>query len=100
VHAQLVDPPAIRLTATKLDEYVGTYTLNADIAYAIRRQEDTLTGERSGRPPQMLSIEAADVLFVPGQPRSRKVFLRSADGRITGFVDRREGRDVPWKKIR
>ena len=66
----------------------------------IRRQGDALTGERSGRPVQMLSVEAADVMFVPGQPRSRKVFLRSADGRVSGFVDRREGRDVPWKKTR
>jgi len=100
VHAQLIDPPAIRLASAKLDEYVGTYSLNTDITYTIRRQGDALTGERSGRPVQMLSVEAADVMFVPGQPRSRTVFLRSADGRVSGFVDRREGRDIPWKKIR
>jgi len=100
VHAQLIDPPAIQLAAPKLDEYVGTYTLNADITYTIRRQGNALTGDRTDRPTQMLRVEAADVMFVPGQPRSRKVFLRSADGRVTGFVDRREGRDVPWKKIR
>lgn len=53
-----------------------------------------------GRRGSELNVEAVDVMFVPGQPRSRKVFLRSADGRITGFVDRREGRDIPWKKVR
>ena len=100
VHAQLIDPPAIQLTAARLDEYVGTYSLNADITYTIRRQGDSLTGERAGRPAQMLSVEAAGVMFVRGQPRSRKVFLRSADGRVSGFVDRREGRDVPWKRVR
>jgi len=31
-----------------------------------------------------------DVFFEPGQPRTR---------RIIGFVDRREGRDVAWKRI-
>jgi ketosteroid isomerase-like protein len=98
VHAQLIDPPSIALPALKLDEYIGTYRLNADITYTIRRTGDALTGERSGRPTQTLSAEASDVFFVAGQPRSRKIFLRSADGRVTGFVDRREGRDVPWRR--
>jgi hypothetical protein len=98
VHAQLIDPPAITLAAAILDEYVGTYRLNAEITYTIRRKGDVLTGERSGRPAQTLSAEANEVFFVAGQPRSRKIFRRSTDGRVTGFVDRREGRDVPWTR--
>jgi hypothetical protein len=39
------------------------------------------------------------VLFAPGQPRSRKVFQRDAGGRITGFADRREARDVVWTRL-
>lgn len=100
VHAQLIDPPAITLAAAKLDEYVGTYRLNAEITYTVRRKGNVLTGERTGRSAQTLSAEATDVFFVAGQPRSRKIFLRSADGRVTGFVDRREGRDVPWTRER
>lgn len=100
VHAQPIDPPAITLSSAKLDEYVGTYRLNADITYTVRRKGIVLTGERTGRPAQALSAEASDVFFVAGQPRSRKIFLRSADGHVTGFVDRREGRDVPWKRER
>jgi hypothetical protein len=99
VHAQLIDPPAIRLATSRLDEYVGVYRLTSEIIYTIRRQGDELTGERSGRPSQVLSVEAADVMFVAGQPRSRKIFLRAPDGRVTGFVDRREGRDIPWVRI-
>jgi hypothetical protein len=38
------------------------------------------------------------VLFVAGQPRSRKIFLRGPDGHVSGFVDRREGRDIPWTR--
>lgn len=98
VHAQLIDPPSIALPPSKLDEYAGTYRLNADITYTIRRKGDVLTGERSGRPAQTLSAEASDVFFVAGQPRSRKIFQRATDGRVTGFVDRREGRDVPWTR--
>ena len=100
VHAQLIDPPAIHLAPAKLEEYAGVYRLNDEITYTIRTQGDGLTGERSGRPAQALSVEAADVMFVAGQPRSRKIFLRSADGRISGFVDRREGRDIPWTRVR
>jgi len=100
VHAQLIDPPAIRLAPAKLDEYVGVYRLNDEITYTIRRQGEGLSGVRSGRQPQILSIEAADVMFVAGQPRSRKIFLRLGDGRLSGFVDRREGREIPWTKVR
>ncbi|HEX7842382.1 MAG TPA: hypothetical protein VF469_33145 [Kofleriaceae bacterium] len=38
------------------------------------------------------------MLFVPGQPRSRKIFHRDAAGRITGFADRHEARDVVWTR--
>ena len=100
VHAALIDPPAIQLPTGRLDEYAGMYRLTPEIAYTIRRSGDTLSGERTGRPVQMLKAEAADVFFVPGQPRVRKIFLRDAGGRVIGFVDRREGRDVRWERGR
>lgn len=98
VLAALIDPPAIALPAAQLDDYVGSYRLTDAITYAIRRDGDHLVGERTGRPPQPLRVEARDVLFVAGQPRSRKVFQRDAAGQITGFADRREGRDVVWTR--
>jgi hypothetical protein len=98
VHAVLVDPPAIRLDAARLDEYVGVYRLTPEITYSIRRTGAALSGERTGRPAQMLNTEAADVFFVPGQPRVRKIFLRGSNGRVVAFVDRREGRDVRWER--
>ena len=98
VHASLADPPAIELPVAELDEYVGTYRLSADVTYVIHRDGPRLVGQRTGRPPQTLSVEAYDVLFLPGQPRSRRIFQRDATGRVTGFVDRREGRDVPWQR--
>jgi hypothetical protein len=98
VYASLLDPPAIALPAAQLDEYTGTYRLTDAIDYAIRRDGDHVVGQRTGRSPQVLRVEARDVMFVPGQARSRKVFLRDAVGRITGFVDRREARDVVWTR--
>ena len=38
------------------------------------------------------------MLFVPGQPRYRYVFLRGPDGRITGFAQRREAWDIVWTR--
>jgi hypothetical protein len=98
VYAALLDPPAIRLPADQLDDYVGSYDLTDAIHYTIRREGDQLVGERTGRAPQTLRVEARDVLFVPGQPRSRKVFGRDDRGRVTGFADRREARDVVWSR--
>jgi len=92
------DPPAITLPAAKLDDYAGVYTLTPEVTYTIRRGPDGLTGERSDRKPETLKVEIADCLFVPGQPRLRKIFQRDADGRITGFVERRETWDIVWRR--
>ena len=98
VYASLLDPPAITLPEGQLDDYVGTYQLTDQISYTIRKEADQLVGQRDGRPPQPLRVEARDVLFVPGQPRSRKIFLRDAAGQVTRFADRREARDVVWTR--
>lgn len=98
VYASLQDPPAIALPADQLDDYVGTYQLTDAISYVIRRDGAQLIGQRTGREPQTLRVEARDVLFVPGQPRSRKIFLRDPRGQVTRFADRREARDVVWAK--
>ena len=55
-------------------------------------------GGRPGSTMRPLKIEVRDVLFVPEQPRIRKIFQRDGKGKITGFVDRRESWDLVWKK--
>jgi hypothetical protein len=54
--------------------------------------------EREGRPARHFRPELSDVFFEPGEPRTRRIFERDAQGQITGFVDRREGRDVRWRR--
>jgi hypothetical protein len=44
-------------------------------------------------------MELSDVMFAPGQPRARKIFTRDARGNITGYLARREERDVVWTRI-
>jgi len=46
----------------------------------------------------MLKLANQDLLFVPGQPRERRFVQRSADGKVTGFIWRREGEDILWSR--
>ena len=92
------DPPAIQLPDERLDEYVGAYALTDTVSYTIRREGHALVGVRTGRPAETLKVELPDCLFVPGDPRIRKIFQRDAGGRITGFVERRESWDVTWRR--
>lgn len=89
------DAPAIALNATQMDELVGTYQAGT-LRYIIRREGDRLFGGQPGRREVELKAETRDVLIVPGQPRTIKVFRRDNAGKVTGFADRRENRDLVW----
>jgi hypothetical protein len=93
------DPPAVELAPSALDAYVGRYALTPAVTYAITRDGADLRGQRTGRGVDVLKVEAPDVLFVPGQPRLRKIFKRDQVGRITGFVERRETWDISWQRL-
>ena len=101
VHAYAIlrEPKTTDLPAVDLDAYVGHYAAAPDLAYTIRREGDHLLGERPGRPATPLKAEVRDVFFATGQLRVRKIFQRDDAGRIVGFVDRREGSDLVWKRV-
>src|SRR6185312_15485000 len=88
------DPPAVSLPEKVLDEYAGTYRAGADFTYRIERHGNELTGTAQGAQPVALKAELRDVLFTPGQPRTRRIFQRDTHGKVTGFVSRREGHDL------
>jgi hypothetical protein len=98
VHAYVVaeDPPAIAVPAATRDGYVGRYRAGKDLVYVIQREGDHLVGGREGGVMRPLMAEAPDLLFTPGQPRVKRLFRRDASGRVTGFIDRREGEDIDW----
>jgi hypothetical protein len=98
VAAVLKDPPSVKLTQQQLCEYSGSYSLTAAINTTIRCTPDGLTAQRSDRPPAQYLAEVEDVFFVAGQPRTRRIFVRDAAGKVVGFVDRREGEDVRWTR--
>jgi hypothetical protein len=96
--AALDDPPAIALPAATLAQYAGRYELTPDVHYTVRLDGTRLLGRRTGGKEVELKAEAPDLFFVPGSPRSRKVFYRDASGHVTGFGDRREGHDIRWRR--
>jgi len=93
------DPPAMKMDRTQLCKYQGRYSLTSEIVASIHCAEDRLIVQRPERTDRTLLPEASTVFFEPGQPRTRRIFQLNASGEVTGFVDRREGRDVVWKKI-
>lgn len=99
VQALRTDPPSAALPAAARQEYFGRYELAPGITYEIRARGEGLEGQQSGRPAEELRAEAPDVLFVPGKPRYRMIFTRGADGKITGFAERREAWDLVWKRV-
>jgi hypothetical protein len=98
VYAIAQDPPRGR-AASALVDYEGVYQLSATTRQSIRSEGDHLVAERAGRAPQLLLPESGDVFFTPGRPRTRRVFMRGADGGVNGFAERREGIDLNWQRI-
>lgn len=99
VLAVLKDPPSVELDRRTLCLYAGRYSLTADIVATVRCDKDHLFVERAGSPAREFVPEIKDVFFERGEPRTRRIFLHDASGRVSGFVDRREARDIAWKKI-
>ncbi|MFY9824291.1 MAG: nuclear transport factor 2 family protein [Thermoanaerobaculia bacterium] len=99
IMALRTDPPAVQLTKQQTEEYSGRYSLTPEITYEIRLKGDDLEGQQAGRKAEALKAEVADVLFVPGKTRYRKVFLRDAKGHVTGFAERREAWDLVWTRV-
>ncbi|HLY06543.1 MAG TPA: DUF4440 domain-containing protein [Rhizomicrobium sp.] len=102
VHVYVVpkDPPALTLPPAKLDEYAGRYKAAPELLDVVARDGARLTLSYNGKPAKPLLVESPDMLFVPGEPRFRYVFQRDANGRITGFIERREGENIFWSRVR
>jgi hypothetical protein len=94
------DPPAITLPAKMTDDYVGRYSAGPDYVYTIAKAGGKLMGAANTAKPTELKAELADVLFRPGQPRTRDIFQRDAAGHVIGFLSRREERDVVFTRLK
>ena len=93
-------PPAhktIKLDATALDAYVGTYQLAAHFLLDVTRNGDQLSAQATGQAAFSLFASAPDEFFVKGPPISVS-FKRDAQGKVTSLVLHQNG-DHPAPKI-
>jgi hypothetical protein len=98
VLVRLQDPAPATVDPKIFDAYVGRYDLSPTVSYTVTREGDALFGTRSGRPKHPLLPETETVFFTPGAPRTRKIFVRDASGKVVRVVDRRDGRDIVWTR--
>ena len=97
--ALLTDPPAVVLPAPVLDQYAGTYQATPTLKAVFTHDGADLMLSTNGGTPVLQRAELRDVVFTPGLPRIRRIFQRDARGAVTGFVSRREGHDVVFRRL-
>jgi hypothetical protein len=93
------DPAAITLSSAELDDYVGTYQVSPALVVKIVRDNSSLITTTNGGTGMPLKVELKDVLFIPGVPNVRRIFQRDSAGHVTGYISRRDGADLIFKKI-
>ena len=94
----LSDPPAIQLTEAQIDEVGGTYRAGSATC-SIRREGNRILYQRMNGPTVEQKAETRDVLFTPGAPRVRRIFIREASVQVSGFLVRYENSDTIWRKV-
>lgn len=92
-------PQAIHLSPAELDAYVGVYQLDPTFVVKITRRGDGLEASANGGAAIPLQVEIKDVLFTPSAPNVRRLFQRDATGRIVGYINRRDGSDLVFKRV-
>jgi len=92
-------PPAVKVSAGILKNYVGVYELAENITYTVSIENNILYGLRSGREKQELLPETENVFFVKDDSRGRKLFVKDVQGKMQ-MITRRNGNDIIWKKIK
>ena len=94
---ELSDPPAIKLNTAQIEELAGTYRSGSD-TLTVRRDGDRILAGRAGASERERKAETRDVLFTPGEPRKRIIFLRDSMAKVTGLVVRYESSGTLWTK--
>jgi hypothetical protein len=98
VYVVAKDPPPVTLPAADLDPIVGRYRAAPDLVDVVARSGDHLTRGREGKPARPFLAETRDLFFTPGQPRWSYLIQRDAAGRVSGFIERREGQNILWTR--
>jgi ketosteroid isomerase-like protein len=92
-------PPAFALSAAELNNYVGDYVAGTGLTVTISRGESGLVAAASGKNAMPLLAEVRDLFFFSAWPDTSIVFQRDPAGKISGFLNRYEERDLALTKV-
>jgi ketosteroid isomerase-like protein len=92
----LPDMPTTKLPQEELKRYEGVYSAGAGLSVTLARDGEALVASMRGSPSVRLMPVTRDYFIVPGQSRLGVLFQRDAAGQITGYLSRRDGRDVSF----
>ena len=95
----LGQPRPATVSAKVLDTYVGEYGLAPGMTYTVSREESKLWGQSNKREKTEL-IPQSEAVFYRKGIRGEKVFVRDQKGVVAHMLDRRDGNDIVWKKIK
>ncbi|HEX8958052.1 MAG TPA: nuclear transport factor 2 family protein, partial [Burkholderiaceae bacterium] len=91
--------PVHALSAAEAQAYAGTYAAGADVAGTIAAEGGALSVRFGAAPALRLEAIAQDDFVVHDSPGTGFIFQRNVAGRVTGYVARREGRDLQFVRI-
>ena len=92
------DPASGSIKPAILLDYVGTYQLAPGNQMTVTERDGKLFAKRGDASPVELVPESPDMFFRRGI-EGRRLFHRSADGKVDSLIDRRNNEDMLWKKI-
>jgi len=93
------DPPAAISSPKPLDDFVGTYTAGPGLTVTISKTGEQLTTATNQAKAQVLTPETEDMFFIAGMPRTSIIFQRNRTGCVTGYLSRRDERDVSFSRV-
>jgi hypothetical protein len=92
-------PPAIRVKASVLQQYTGTYRMTTDRQAVVSLRRDTLFIQKGKNPPEALLAETENVFFRMSDTRGRRIFVRDESGDMI-MRERRNGQDLVWRRVK
>ncbi|HMH24146.1 MAG TPA: DUF4440 domain-containing protein [Puia sp.] len=92
-------PPAIKATTQILRSYTGSYQMNDNNTCTISLINDTLFLQKKTGSPVALFAETENVFFRQADTRGRKIFVKNDTGEML-MLERRNGNDLVWKRIK
>jgi CubicO group peptidase (beta-lactamase class C family) len=90
---------SIELDQKILERYVGEYQIGTNIVIAVTLEGGKLMGQVGGQGKFSL-VPESETEFFSKDANAQIVFVKDAQGQVTGFILKQGGADTPAKKIK